>query len=455
MPIEKIWTGEIELEKIQIAREERQRKEIRNIDELADSIERVGLINPIIITRAEKNLVAGERRLEAYRLLQSKDPGRWCKIPFRYLDELNQTEAKLVELEENIKRADLDWKEKATAILNLHEAYSKACPTQSIQDTARKLAISSSYASQSITVAKELRDGNERIQDAPGIRAAITILNRAEDRERSNQVNTILSHWPKILKDITKPQEEIEEEEEGGSSDETLDETPSTKSWMEVEDFLKWAPNYSGEKFNFLHCDFPYGINHDKSDLGYTRLHGGYEDSPEIFFDLLACLIENLDRLIFPSAHIMFWFGMKRYEQTKTILQQAGLVVNPLPLIWHKSDNKGILPDPARSARQVYETAFMATRGDRKIVTPVSNLYACSSDKTLHPSEKPIQMLKHFFRMFVDEDTRLLDPTCGSSSALCAALQLSSCTVFGLEKDAELAERGKTRMTSQQLQLEI
>jgi len=43
-------------------------------------------------------------------------------------------------------------------------------------------------------------------------------------------------------------------------------------------------------------------------------------------------------------------------------------------------------------------------------------------------------------QMFVDENTTLLDPTCGSGSALRAAESLGARHVLGLEKDEEYAK---------------
>jgi hypothetical protein len=62
-------------------------------------------------------------------------------------------------------------------------------------------------------------------------------------------------------------------------------------------DFLKWAPSYTGPKFNFIHCDFPYGIDTDKRQQGTAvAVHGGYDDSPENYRRLLEALCANLNK---------------------------------------------------------------------------------------------------------------------------------------------------------------
>ena len=48
-------------------------------------------------------------------------------------------------------------------------------------------------------------------------------------------------------------------------------------------------------------------------------------------------------------------------------------------------------------------------------------------------------MLRHFFRMIMSEHTMMLDPTCGSGSALRAAQSLMARRVLGLEVNPEFA----------------
>src|SRR5690348_10139034 len=60
---------ELELDSIDIER--RQRRNLGDIDRLAASIAEVGLLQPILLT-TKGQLLAGQRRLEAHRLLKRK-----------------------------------------------------------------------------------------------------------------------------------------------------------------------------------------------------------------------------------------------------------------------------------------------------------------------------------------------------------------------------------------------
>src|SRR5882762_9112061 len=103
----------IAVEAIHVNRAERQRRDLPNLDVLANSIKRLGLIHPVIVTR-ELELVAGERRLEACRLLGH------THINCQYFDELDSYTRRSVELEENIKREALPWQDEAKAVLEYH-----------------------------------------------------------------------------------------------------------------------------------------------------------------------------------------------------------------------------------------------------------------------------------------------------------------------------------------------
>jgi len=157
-------------------------------------------------------------------------------------------------------------------------------------------------------------------------------------------------------------------------------------------------------------------------------------------------LLKNQDNFIAPSAHLIFWFSMDFYTETRTKIQAAGWTVDPFPLTWFKIDNTGMLPDANRGPRRVYETALFCTRGDRKIVRAVGNCCAAGVTKTYHMSEKPTAVVGHFFRMLVDETTVMLDPTCGSGNAVKMAEELGADWSLGLEINPDYVESAKQNL---------
>ena len=136
---------------------------------------------------------------------------------------------------------------------------------------------------------------------------------------------------------------------------------------------------------------------------------------------------------------MIFWFPIKHYSNVYGFLKSLGAdwAVNPVPLIWSKP-GEGIIPRPEHDPRQCYEAAFFCTRGGLPIVQSVDNVRSAPTVGR-HMSEKPAEMLRHFFRMIVSERTMMLDPTCGSGSALRAAQSLMARRVLGLEVNSDFA----------------
>jgi ParB/RepB/Spo0J family partition protein len=413
------------LSSIIIERDERQRRELRDIDVLASSIKQAGLIQPVVIDH-ENKLIAGERRMAAHALLGLTE------IATVQLSDLAPAARERVELEENIKRSALTWRDECAAIVR-YVALRKEEDSSVTQATlAEELSITQSALSTRINVQKEIEAKNPLVLAAETFATANNITARANQRRRDTALENISASVnlapvaPNSVATETRPVITVPKEPE---------EHP-----LDNADFNEWAPLYSGQRFNFIHCDFPYGIKADKHAQGAAKYFGGYSDSPDVYWELIATLGDNINRLVSDSAHMIFWYSLDYHMETRMALEQMGWRVNPFPLIWFKNDNTGILPDPQRGPRRVYETAFFCSRGDRKIVQPVANCFPAPVIKAVHMSEKNITMLRHFFRMVLDDTTIMLDPTAGSGNALIAAKLAGVNNLLGLERDPEFFE---------------
>lgn len=399
------------IDKITVLREGRQRRELVDIEILAESISRLGLINPITVD--ENNvLIAGERRLTAAKHLG------WTHIPAQRAD-VNDLTSRAIELEENVKRVDLPWQDQVRAVQEYHKLRQTEVKTWSQSDTAAALGYTRASISQILIVAEEVEAGNKRVIEAPKYSVALGVTKRKIEREQANELEKV---------------------------DVVLGTKPSTPKVDEGEetilnvDFLSWVTGYKGPRFNLIHCDFPYGIGADSFAQGGAAQHGGYVDDEGTYWKLCQGLAENLNKIATESCHLIFWYSMKYHAQTLAFFERnTDFVIDPFPLIWMKTDNVGILPDPQRGPRRIYETALFGRRGDRKVVQAVANAYGAPTIRERHMSEKPESVVRHFFRMVVDETSIVLDPTCGSGSAIRAAESLKAKHVLGLEINPEFA----------------
>ena len=422
----------IPVSSITIDRENRQRRDLKNIEDLAESIRERGLINPIVVTQ-DLILVAGERRLTAHMHLG------FDMIAVQYAEDLDTEELHMIELEENIKRDELDWKDHVRAVARFHSIRSDKEPSWSQNKTADALGISSAQMSKLTLVNKMMEEGVSEVLEAPKFSTASNFAERRQERGKAGAKRDMMADL--AFGDMPPPDPQ--------DGDVMAGKPPVLTRFASIEhvDFGVWSKTVQTEPYNLIHCDFPYGVNvGDTKGQSGAKHTGSYDDKPEDYFKLIDKFIERQDNFVGPSAHLVFWFSMDFYTETKAKLEGGGWRVSPFPLIWFKSDNTGILPDSNRGPRRIYETAFFCSRGDRKVVRAVGNCIGAATTKHFHTSEKSEVMLTHFFRMLVDESTRMLDPTCGSGMAVKVSEMIGAAHSLGLERDEEFALGAKENL---------
>ena len=406
----------VRVDKIWVDRDERQRKDLTNIDILADSIRRLGLIHPLVIDRDFK-LCAGERRFAAVKMLG------YDFVMCQYLDEETDELTKLaIEFEENVKRDPLKWQWQREAVAKCHRIGKSRDPNWTQEKTGEAVGLTQGMVSKYLDITEEIAvHGNTKLLEQDKVETAYNMMQRDKQR-RGDKINYLYANDKEKSRRIINA------------------------------DFTEWVKTYDppkdGPRFNFLHCDFPYGIGSDEMHQGSSvAAHGDYDDSEETYWCLLKVLCENLNKLCTESAHIMFWFTMHRYHDTLEFFEHnSDFEINPFPLVWHKSDGIGLLPDPQRGPRRTYETCLFGSRGDRKIVRSKASSFAAPTDRAQHMSTKPKPVLDHFFQMFVDENTVMLDPTCGSGSAVRAAEALGAPHILGIEINSEFTDRANVEL---------
>lgn len=90
-----------------------------SLDELAQSIKRHGIVQPLVVTKSGDNyrIVAGERRFRAARIAELQE------VPaiVRSMKDLEELEISLIE---NVQRVDLSPLEQAISIQKLHDQFS-------------------------------------------------------------------------------------------------------------------------------------------------------------------------------------------------------------------------------------------------------------------------------------------------------------------------------------------
>ena len=188
----------------------RQREHLptdQEISDLAESIRTIGLINPIVIDD-QNNLIAGECRIRAHRLL-----GR-TEIQAIHREDLDSWQKEVMELEENIRRYALDYRDRLKAELRLHRAYVDKHGKKTTlsghttrnnwryDDTAALLGISSGEVTQRLNLAQEL-EKNPTFADGKTETQAFSELKRYKELQ-NRKVMAILTVAAKPKPDIAE-----------------------------------------------------------------------------------------------------------------------------------------------------------------------------------------------------------------------------------------------------------
>jgi ParB-like chromosome segregation protein Spo0J len=468
--------------------ESRQRQEINfdKVYEYATSIAQQGLIQDIGVNADGMTLVWGGHRYTAFSLCNAvyfedetaitanyteeqisalnallhsatKDYDFWSKIPAKLIKDASPLLLSVLELSENLNRHDLSWQEKASAVETIHkQAVADARERRELwvdADTARIIGCSRELVSQLLTPTRKLAaitDPKIKEKAQAALKDSKSALSASNAVETIAQRHGVTTNAAMNLGTQEKAQQTKKEEKP------VIVSASLGQRSILCADFNEWAASYEGPKFNFVHCDFPYGVDFNKATgmntSAATHSVGEYDDGEEVYWKLLSTLISKENRLIEPSAHIMFWLSVgesKIYKEpmfdiTKRIISEAwpDAHISSLPLIWHCSDNSGLLPDSRREPRRTYEWAIKITLGDRPIAKPVaaSFSYPRNTDLKIHRSQKHQAVLQHFFQLFVDSSSRMLDPTCGSGTSVLTAHMMKAESVLGLELDPEMRE---------------
>lgn len=159
------------------------------LNDMADSIRKHGVIQPIIVTLSGEDqyqIIAGERRWRASKLAGLKT------VPaiVRSVEELENLEVAIIE---NIQRVDLTPLEQADSIQKLHDLFSL-----SFEDVAKRLGKAVSTIHNSVRLLRLPQEAREALADnliTEGHARSILSLDGSPDKQAELLRLTINGHW--------------------------------------------------------------------------------------------------------------------------------------------------------------------------------------------------------------------------------------------------------------------
>jgi ParB family chromosome partitioning protein len=260
--------------------EDRQRIDLGDIDILADSLSKYGLIQPIVINQ-NKRLIAGGRRLTAAKKLG------WTEIKVVYLETLTEEDLTIRELEENIQRKAMTWKEEVAAVYKMHKLLDKRAHfdgnSWTQEQTGRMLGVSRASVGFTIQIAKELLNQSSKIHQCESYTEALRwCFQKREDEIQAELVSELKTQMEANRALVRETVKYVVEEEVDDKSSTLEPVSPLSSTEKRIIDLsntivhancLSWLSNREPQSIDHILTDPPYGI--DLNMLEQNNPHGG------------------------------------------------------------------------------------------------------------------------------------------------------------------------------------
>lgn len=411
----------VDIETIQIG--ERFRVDYRDMEELCESITKHGLIQYPVIDQAN-NLVAGGRRLEALRKLG------WTSIPIVRKHFLTPVKLREMELEENIQRTDFTWQEEVNLkneILRLKQdihgvkALGRNQPGVSQADVAKLVGDSPSNFSLDVGLAQAM----EVIPELADCKT------KDEARKKMKQLQEKVIVDELMRRKTEKPHT-------------TSAKFKIADQCFIIGDAILNLQNHPEYNYSFINCDPPYGIDLNNIKKGNGQVQTVDRDYKEWSSDEYLSMCESVAKecyRIVDNAFMTFWFGIQWYEPLKNILQDIGWKLDVVPGIWYAKGAAQTM-QPEVLLGKNYEAFFICRKGkpllNKRGHSNVFEFAKLGSEKKIHPTEKPIELMTEIIETFCQAHGEVLSPFLGSGVDLLACMKTGrKCRGFDLNNEVK------------------
>jgi ParB family chromosome partitioning protein len=206
----------------------REDKDI-NVDSLASSLKKDGLLQPIVVTKADTSsgymIIAGERRYRAATSLG------WKEIECRILNR-NEKETYKLAVIENLQRENLNPIEEAKAYYKLKESYD-----YSDAELAQTLGKSRNYINEILSIAELSPDWQDKAKTS-GMNSKNLLIQFAQAVKLGEGNDFIDLYQSGALSSVKSAKEFIKDKKSGVSTGNTAVLTPSSLKDTKVNFYL-------------------------------------------------------------------------------------------------------------------------------------------------------------------------------------------------------------------------
>ena len=450
----------IPLADIKINRNERLRRNIKEINEnaerIADSIVLVGPIQPLLLDE-ENNLIDGECRYTAYKLLIERGYAA-LEVPVVRRVNIEQAMKWMIELDANMQRKQMRWQDIVLGIVAVHEQNSKMAKDRKEQwgmrATGHLVKQSHSYVQDCIIIAPFLRNNDAEICEAKNLEAAKQVLLLRKEQalataaaRLSGAVTVAQPKAPKpsgiiniSLGDVTTPSAPLvvvtSPEEIRAMNIVNL----STRLHnVDCTTFMK--ETMSPESVDAIITDIPYGIDMDLLEdmQGIDMMRSTHDVDQNV--EQMKPFLEGAYRVLKPNTYLFFFYAQQHQEKLATWGREVGFNVLDWNLLWlkpHSCKNNA----PHQNHTKSYEPVMVMKKGKPVLAKPMTKCHLevdGMPDKRLqaNPFAKPLEFIDKMILdpIFIPGMT-ILDPFAGEGSILRACVYRGA-KIIGCELDEQ------------------
>jgi len=425
--IDNLVVKPVEISEIRV--KDRLRVEMGEIEELAQSMTKEGLLQPIGVYPIDppedgftKELAYGGRRFAAAQLIAKKTGVTKisCRIYTKALDPL---QLRLAEFAENFYRKDLTWQEEVKTKEAIHSLQVKIhgvkhsttqdAPGWSQTDTAKMIGKSKATLSQDLSLADIMKD--------------LPQIDWGKFESKKDAQKAIKKARESII--VTAKADKV--------ANLLGDEDSKLKSIIDsykVGDFFEVSESFGDATMDLVEIDPPYSIDLEGQKKNYS--YSGYNEiDPKEYPDFMRKVFATSFRIMKANSWLICWFGPDPwFDQIYNWLIEAGFKTKRLVGIWAKGKEMedGSVPfasgqsnSPQYNLANAYEMFYIARKGSPSLAKPgTSNLFGESpvapGSKT-HPTERPIHLMERILTALAQPGSTICVPFVGSGNTLIAA----------------------------------
>lgn len=414
------------------------RRTLRSVQELADSIKEIGLLNPVTI-REDNTLVAGYHRIEACKLLGMTEIEA-IKVG------LSDLEAELAEIDENLVRNELTELEKSEHLARRKRVYEalhpEAKPYSTEKQRQRRSQKPSETVSPGFTTDTAAKTGVSRRSVQQGVQVAEKIVPEVRDAIRETPLADSKRDLLDLARLVPEVQKPVVEKIVSGEAKNVKEAVKKVELDNTEQARTKVTTLPITERYKIIHDDISdaiFQVGNNTVDFVITD-----PPYPREYLPLYETLAKESARVLKPGGSLLVMVGQSylpevisiitkylKYHWVLSYLTPGGQAVQ----LWDRKVNT------------FWKPVFWFVNGDYENgwIGDVVKSAVNDNDKRFHDWGQSESGISDLLTRFIRPGQTILDPFLGGGTIGVVALK-HGCYFIGIDKDKRSIDTALSRL---------